>query len=398
MDKQIAPIKQAVILAGGMGIRLRPYTYDRPKPMVEVSGRPFAEYLVEELKKNGIEEIVFLLGYLPEKVQEHFGDGSRFGVKIRYAVSPAEDSTGTRVRRAKELLADRFLLMYCDNFIHLDLKKLLEFHAGHHALMTMTVYTNRYGVTKNNALVDAGGFISKYDNKRAEPGLKGVDIGFFIVEKRVIEQSPERDFWLYELFPPLIAERKLAGFEADNLYYSLSTPERMKQVERFFASRKVIFLDRDGVINKKMPKADYVKKWSEFKFLPTAIEAIRLLSAAGYEIYVISNQAGIGRGLMNEGDLFTIHKNMEEELNKNGAKLAAIYYCPHRAEDNCLCRKPKPGMLFQAAIDHQIDLPNAIFVGDDPRDEDAGKAAGCRTVLIQSDGELLSAAKDIIQK
>lgn len=389
-------IKQAVILAGGMGVRLRPYTYDNPKLMVPVNGRPFAEYLIDILKKNGIEEIVFLLGYLPEKVQEYFGDGKKRGLKIFYSVNPVDDFTGTRVLKAKNLLHDRFLLMYCDNFIHLDLKKLFDFHIKKKALMTKVVYTNRYGLTKNNLFLGEDGYVKKYDNKRLEPNLNGVDLGFFVVEKEVLKHMPEKDFWLHDIFPKLISKKKLAGYATDNLYYSLSTVERLKQTERFFAPRKVIFLDRDGVINKKIPK-DYVKKWKEFEFLTGALEAIAKLTKAGYEIYIISNQAGIGRGLMNEGALFEIHKNMEKEIEKHGGEIKGIYYCPHHWNDNCLCRKPKPGMLFRAAIERQIDLPSAVFVGDDERDIQAGIAAGCLTFLVKTDKNLLDTVKLILK-
>jgi len=381
-----------------MGVRLRPYTYNRPKMMVEVNGRPFANYLIDELKKNGIKEVVFLLGYLPEKVQEYFGDGKKYGLKVDYLVSPIDDSTGTRVRKAQSLLRDRFLLMYCDNFIHLDLKKLADFHLKKKALMTKVVYTNRYGMTKNNLLLGENGYVLKYDNKRLEPNLNGVDLGFFVVEKEILKHMPDNDFWLYDLFPKFIAKKKLAGYATDGLYYSLSTPERLKQTERFFMPRKVVFLDRDGVINKKMPKRDYVKKWEEFKFLPGALRAISKLTKSGYEIYIISNQAGIGRGIMSEGALFEIHKNMEEEIEKKGGKLSGIYYCHHNWNNNCLCRKPKPGMLFRAAIEYQIDLPSAVFIGDDERDIQAGKAAGCRAILMKSNSSLLNVINSLILK
>ncbi len=391
-------VRQAVILAGGIGVRLQPFTYDRPKVMVEVNGRPFAAYLIDELKENGIEEVVFLLGYLPEKVQEYFGDGTKHGLKIRYSVTPVEDPTGTRVLKAKDFFEDRFLLMYCDNFIHLNLKELSDFHMQKDVLMTMTAYTNRYGVTKNNLFFDEKGYVTKYDSKRLELGLNGVDLGFFIVEKEIVKMIPGGDSWLYHLFPQLIKEKKLAALATDGLYYSLSTPERLAKTERFLAPRKVMFLDRDGVVNKCMSKGDYVKSWSEFEFLPTALEAFKLLKDSGYEVYMISNQAGIGRGLMGEGDLFDIHKRMEQEIEAHGGKINQIYYCPHGRDESCLCRKPNPGMLFRAAIDHQIDLPSAVFVGDDERDVQTGVAAGCPTVLMEPNSSLLDVVKSLFSK
>ena len=132
--------------------------------------------------------------------------------------------------------------------------------------------------------------------------------------------------------------------------------------------------------------------------MPGSREAIAQLSKSGHEIYIISNQAGIGRGLMREGDLFEIHKRMEKEIEKHGGKLGGIYYCMHGWDDNCLCRKPKPGMLFRAAIDHQIELANTVFVGDDKRDIQAGAVAGCRTVLMKPNGNLLEVINKFINK
>lgn len=390
-------LKQAVILAGGKGIRLRPYTYEKPKLMVEVNGRPFAEYLLDMLKKNGIEEVVFLLGYLPEKVTEYFGDGSKHGLRIKYSVGGLEDGTATRLKNAASLLDEEFLLMYCDNYIDLDLASLLDFHRKHNVPVTMTLYTNKYDLTKNNAFVNSDGFVVKYDKSRKQGGLNAVDLGFFIAGKELLAMIPEENCYMDEkILPALVAENKLGGFLIDQIYQSLSTPERLKRAEHFFSPRMVIFLDRDGVINKKMPKGDYVKKWEEFKFLPEVFEALKLLTENNYEIYLISNQAGIARGKMNEGDLFTIHKNMEQDLAKHGVRINQIYYCPHDWNEGCLCRKPNPGMIFQAAIDHQINLAKAVFVGDDERDGLAGVAAGCPTVLMESDGNLLEVVKKII--
>jgi D-glycero-D-manno-heptose 1,7-bisphosphate phosphatase len=392
-------VRQAVILAGGMGLRLRPFTYDNPKAIVPVNGKPFLSYIIDELKKNGIEEIVMLLGYLPEKIEAYLGDGSSFGVQVKYSIGSVEDATGTRVRNAMDLLDDRFLLIYCDNYLRFHIEPLLAFHESQQALATMTVYTNSYGFTKNNLFLNQEGWIMTYDKTRTMPGLNGVDVGFFVLEKQALLLLPDGNVWLdKDLFPELIARKQLAGFSTNQLYYSLSTPERRAMTERFLGPQKVIFLDRDGVINKKMPQGEYVLSVQDFVFLPGAIDAIALLHKEGYEVYVVSNQAGIGRGLMNEGDLFEIHKYMEQEIEKGGGKISGIFYCPHSVEDQCKCRKPKPGLLFQAALTHYIDLPRATFIGDDVRDQEAGRAAACKTIFMESDGNLLEIVKSMISQ
>ena len=160
---------------------------------------------------------------------------------------------------------------------------------------------------------------------------------------------------------------------------------------------KVVLLDRDGVINRKAAEGDYIKNWAEFNFLPGAIEALKLLTKNGYDIYVITNQRGIARGLMTEHDLEVIHSKMLEELQRNDVTVRQIYYCPHGDDDNCDCRKPKPGMLFKAANDHNFDPTEAIFIGDDRRDSEAGNAAGCSVIMVEPGRTLLKIAKSIVK-
>ena len=147
---------------------------------------------------------------------------------------------------------------------------------------------------------------------------------------------------------------------------------------------RAIFLDRDGVINKKAPEGDYVKNWDEFQFLPGVKEAIRKLNEKGFLVIVVSNQRGIAKGVMTEDDLKEIHNRMKEELRKEGAVIDGIYYCPHDIEDHCGCRKPEPGMLLKAAREHDIDLGRSWMIGDSESDIKAGRRAGCKTILIGS--------------
>lgn len=157
---------------------------------------------------------------------------------------------------------------------------------------------------------------------------------------------------------------------------------------------KAVFLDRDGVINKKI-KDDYVKCWAEFEFLPGAPEAIKILNQAHFKVIVVTNQACIGKGIIQEKQLQQIHQQMIYELQKYGAYLDAIYYCPHRVEDNCNCRKPKTGMLEQAAKDFKIDYNNSWLIGDESKDIEAGKSVGCRTYQVTDEKRLLEVVKEI---
>ena len=156
---------------------------------------------------------------------------------------------------------------------------------------------------------------------------------------------------------------------------------------------RAIFLDRDGVINKKMPAGDYVKRWGEFEFLPGAIEAIRTLAQKNFEIFIVTNQRGIARGLMTHEDLCGIHAQMLRTFHEKGISIRQIYYCPHD-ENECKCRKPAPGMLLKAANDHNLNLRGAILIGDSISDMQAAQRAGCTGILVNEKYSLLSAVRE----
>jgi histidinol-phosphate phosphatase family protein len=144
--------------------------------------------------------------------------------------------------------------------------------------------------------------------------------------------------------------------------------------------RSAVFLDRDGVINRRRP--DHVKSWSEFEFLPTALDALRTLCDDGATVVVVTNQSAIGRGLMTFAELESIHRRMLDEVRATGGDIAAIYSCPHVPEAGCTCRKPAIGLLELAADDLRLSLGNSVLVGDSDSDLGAARSAGCQPVLV----------------
>lgn len=145
---------------------------------------------------------------------------------------------------------------------------------------------------------------------------------------------------------------------------------------------KTVFLDRDGVINRKRPEGDYVKRWEEFEFLPGAKEALKVLKEMGVRLIVVTNQRGIARGVMTERDLEEIHRRMLEELSLFGASVDAIYYCPHE-EGACDCRKPREGLFQKAKRDFpDIDFASSAVIGDSLSDMEVGTRLGSLTILI----------------
>lgn len=150
-----------------------------------------------------------------------------------------------------------------------------------------------------------------------------------------------------------------------------------------FAS-KAVFLDRDGVINHKAPEKDYIRNWREIRLIPGAVEAVASLNQAGYKVFVATNQRGVATLRVKIEDLLDIHHRIQEEFAQNGAIISQIYYCPHDTPANCPCRKPRPGMLQRAALEHHLNLGASWMIGDSCSDVEAGESAGCRSILLAS--------------
>jgi D-glycero-D-manno-heptose 1,7-bisphosphate phosphatase len=142
----------------------------------------------------------------------------------------------------------------------------------------------------------------------------------------------------------------------------------------------VVFLDRDGVINENRP--DHVKSWDEFRFLPGALEAVARLTQSQVQVYVVSNQAIINRRLVPVSVLEDMLHRMLTVIEAHGGRVADIAYCPHRPDEQCACRKPRPGLILDLAAKHHLDLRDAVVIGDALTDIEAGQAAGCRTILV----------------
>ena len=150
---------------------------------------------------------------------------------------------------------------------------------------------------------------------------------------------------------------------------------------------KAVFLDRDGVINEK--RNDHVKNIDEFKIFSGVGDAIKLLRDKGYLVIIITNQSAIGRKIISEKTLDEIHTELKNYLNQHDTYVDSIYYCPHTPEENCNCRKPKPGLLIKATSDFDIDLEKSYFIGDSESDLNAAKEARCKGILLENDQTLL---------
>ena len=376
--------EQAAILCGGRGNRLRPITDRMPKPMVPVNGVPFLEYLLVQLRDNGIREVILMTGYLGEQIREYFGDGDSLRLRLRYSHGPVEWDTGRRLYGIKPWLDDCFMLLYADNFVQVSLKKLAKFHDEQGRLLTFTVQPKSSG----NIRLAGDGAVEVYDKTRSAENLGFVELGYMIASKKIFDYYGEIDVSFSEIIAKLVSARLVAGMIIGDAYHSVSDPDRLKLTEEYLKPKKILIIDRDGVINRKAPRGGYIASWNQFSFLPENVRGMKKLSEAGYSFIVISNQAGIARGMVSKDAVDAINQRMRQTLEGDGIPVLAVYVCPHHWEENCLCRKPQPGLFFQASREWLFRLDKAYFVGDDPRDCQAAYRAGCGCMYIGGKDDL----------
>lgn len=387
---------QAVIFAGGRGTRLGSLTDNFPKPLVPVGGKPFLDYVVELLRRQGFQRILLLLGYRAEAVIEHYGDGSRWGVQMHYSVTDPDVQTLTRMRTAHSLLDDVVMTAYCDNYVPLNFDDMWRYYVAGGAVAQVTAYANDDGFTRSNLEVDAVGRVLSYDPQRRAPGPNRVDIGFAIIDLARSGPLPNGDVPFEQaLYPRLVADHSLNAYVMEHRYYGVGSMARLPAAERFFTQRRTVILDRDGVLNQRMSKAHYVSRPTEFVWLDGALDALRLLTQSGFRIVVATNQAGIAKGKLSPDELAAVHRRLLDDATAAGACIDRIYHCPHGWDEHCHCRKPSPGMLFAAQRDFDLDLSRTVFVGDDDRDQAAAEAAGCQYLSIDQGHSLLDAAEEL---
>jgi len=377
--------QQAVILCGGMGTRLQPFTKIIPKPMILCNKNPFLWYILHQLNEQGITRFVLLTGYLDEKIKSYFGNGSAWGWQIEYSYGPVEWDTGKRIWEAKDLFDSCFLLLYSDNFVMFSLDKLIERHQKNNRSLTFMVSQKNPG----NVRLDTSGIVDMYDNNRASKLLDYVEIGYMIVEKqKTMSFYVSSDCSFSVVLKKMSKQKELGSYIQNDSYYSISDPKRWKIAEEYLKPKKIILIDRDGVINHKAPRGEYISKCEDFNLIKETYDAMKYLAKEGFKFIVITNQAGVARGMVKPGELRRIHKNMINEFKKGDVEILDVYVCEHHWDQGCFCRKPSPGMLLQASKDHLFRLDQTVFIGDDSRDCQAAENAGCRSIFIGKVDEL----------
>ena len=418
---------KAVIMAGGKGTRIASVARDIPKPMIPIEGKPVLEHELECLREQGLTDVILTVSHLGHVIMDYFGDGSGispatgkpFGVKIEYYMEQEPLGNAGALFRLKDKLTEDFLLLNADAIFDIDFGRFVAHHREKGGLVTLFTHPNSHPYDSGLILADEDGAVRQWlakEDERPQWYRNRVNAGLHVLSPALLEEQPDtpKIDLDRQLLKPLAGTGKMYCYDSPEYVKDMGTPERYEGVCRDYAAglvrarnlrnkQRAIFLDRDGTINRYV---GFLRDIEQFELLPGAAEAIRRINASGYLAIVVTNQPVIARGEVTREQLREIHDKMETLLGREGAYVDAIYYCPHHPHRgypgevaelkiDCDCRKPKPGLLLQAAEDYNIDLTKSWMIGDSQSDMQAGEAAGCKTALV--DGNLLEITKSLLE-
>ncbi|MGD0615508.1 MAG: HAD-IIIA family hydrolase [Verrucomicrobiota bacterium] len=403
-------MKQAVILAGGIGKRLRARLGDLPKPLIPIGGRPLLEHQIELARKHGFERITLFACYRADLIEECLGDGRRFGVKVEYVVEREPLGTSGAVLAAYDTLAEDFLVLYGDTMVNVDLGRFWERHQRSGADATLLLHPNDHPLDSDLVETDAGDWITAFHNRPHPPDRwfqNLVNAGLYVLRKSALQpwarSTAAMDFGK-DLFPAMLDRgARLLAYNSPEYIKDIGTPERYDRICAEFDSGVVqrsaldtpqpaVFLDRDGTIVKEVGS---LTSPEQLELLPGAAGAIRELNHRGIRAVVVTNQPVVAKGFCTEADVAMVHRKLETLLGRDHAFLDRIYYCPHHPEKGfagerpelkirCECRKPRPGMLLQAARELNLDLSASWLIGDSTTDLETARNAGVKSVLVRT--------------
>ncbi len=355
-----------VILAGGKGLRLRPLTNQIPKPMVKINGRPFLEKLILNFSKYNLKKIFILTGYKYQKIHSIFDKKVFNGVKIICIREKKIMGTGGALYTLKRKLHDGFFLMNGDTFLDIDLnfyyRKINKNRIGHIFLSKKNKNLNdRLSLDKKNNIIFSkkSSFISSglyYFNKKF---LK------FVKNK---PSSLEKD-----IIPKLIKKKMISGKKINSFFIDIGTKPDLNKFKSFdLTKKKVIFLDRDGVINEDY---GYTHKIKDFKFKPKIVKFLNNYKKK-YIFFIVTNQSGIGRGYYSFEEFYTFHNYMKFRFYQKKILFSDLEFCPHhnkakvkKLRTNCKCRKPNNLMFKNLIRRWSVDKKNSFMIGDHKKDE-----------------------------
>lgn len=421
---------KVVIMAGGKGTRISSVASDIPKPMIKIEGMPVLEHELNCLHEQGFDDIIITVSHLGHIIMDYFGDGSKlspvtgkpFGVHIEYFVEEQPLGNAGALFHLKDKLTEDFLLLNADVVFDIDFNRIVKYHKDKCGLATLFTHPNSHPYDSGLILADENGIVRQWLSKedgRPKYYKNRVNAGLHVISPRAldVEITTAKIDLDRQLLKPLAGTGKMFCYDSPEYVKDMGTPDRYEavcedfrkgtvQAKNLSKKQRAVFLDRDGTINKYV---GFLKDIDDFELIDGTADAIRMINESGYLAVVVTNQPVIARGEVTLEELHNIHDKMETLLGYEGAYLDGIYFCPHHPHKgykgevpelkrDCNCRKPKAGMLLQAAKDFNIDLSQSWMIGDSENDVKAGMAAGCKTGLLGKDDFGQTLAADSLKK
>jgi D,D-heptose 1,7-bisphosphate phosphatase len=398
----------AVILAGGKGTRLGELAAAIPKPMIPIGGKPVLQHQIEMLKDSGIDRLFLMTGHLGNIIQDYFSDGARFSMEIHHIREDMPLGTAGCIEQISSEFSDDFVLLYGDVMMSMDITQMVKFHKNKNSIATLAVHPNDHPYDSDLVQIDDAGKVTRFYAKphageKFYPNL--VSAGAYVLSPEIFRfiKKGFADF-TKDVFVPMITNGSaIYAYRTTEYLKDMGTPERLKKVEHHFTNglikaknkrgkQRAVFLDRDGTINRF---AGLVDNPAKLELLPFASEAIRLLNNSVYLTICVTNQPVIARNLCSFEMLSDIHWKLDMLLGERHAFLDHLYFCPHHPDKgypeerpefkiDCDCRKPKPGLVYKAMADYNIDLEESWMIGDQLSDIELGKNCNMKTILVKT--------------
>ena len=367
-------MKTAIILTGGLGTRLSPITTTLNKGLVPAYGEPILKKILLQVDLLGIERCLILTGHLAWQVavfSERIATDLR--CKIQVVSTPPDFSPADRLLHSAEFwkASSEIILVYCDNLIrNEDLIKLFDDSQQLKVLVQRRKPGNVYKEESGNL---------RYSVNRSNSNPY-VELGFWRLSPTIFLNSLLERKQLPEALEYYSSAQKIRALEVEN-YFSASNLARY--VTQRAKSRVTIFLDRDGVLVRSVGKGEYLGGSNQIEIIMENVNFFRSLSSRfNVDYVVVTNQAGIERGIVTAQDVELVNQKLALEMLLNNVPIIAFYVCPHHWDSNCGCRKPKPGLINKAIRELSIEPSRTLLIGDRVSDIQAGKNAGVKSYLI----------------